>query len=200
MLDERGRLKADLAKTQSELLTKSQSADGDELKDLEKRMESVKLEMESVKKVSLYFFYYTAPLCYRWAFRACLYGAELLGKASYSRGPSSRLFYKLNGLPGWLFTCNRVTRLGRSRQIRPRSRQGELLAYAQLWHVNTLRRVTRFHINRSVFCSGKASNSVCRVTRLHINMPFDKSDILLPTKVLNLMFRLALLVVIKSQK
>ncbi|CAB4008302.1 leucine zipper transcription factor 1 [Paramuricea clavata] len=52
VLDEKSKLKADLAKTQSELLTMSQSADGDELKELEKRMESVKLEMESVRKAS----------------------------------------------------------------------------------------------------------------------------------------------------
>lgn len=53
MLDEKSRLKADLAKTQSELITLSQSVDRDELKELEKRMESVKLEMESARKVSL---------------------------------------------------------------------------------------------------------------------------------------------------
>lgn len=55
MLDEKSKLKADLAKTQSELLTKSQSANGEELKELEKRMESVKLEMESVRKVRFSF-------------------------------------------------------------------------------------------------------------------------------------------------
>jgi hypothetical protein len=58
VLDEKSRLKADLEKTQSDLLKKSQSADGDELRELEKRMESVKLEMESVRKVSFYYFFH----------------------------------------------------------------------------------------------------------------------------------------------
>lgn len=49
VLDEKSKLKADLQRTQSELLSRSQAARGDELRELEKKMESVKLEMESVK-------------------------------------------------------------------------------------------------------------------------------------------------------
>lgn len=53
MLDEKSKLKADLAKTQSELLAKARNAEGDELKELEMQMKSVKMEMETVKKVSV---------------------------------------------------------------------------------------------------------------------------------------------------
>ena len=52
VLDEKSRLKADLAKTQSDLLMMSQSSDREDLKELEKRMDSVKLEMESVRKAN----------------------------------------------------------------------------------------------------------------------------------------------------
>ena len=53
MLDERSKLKADLEKTQSQLSTMSQSGDGEEIKELERRMQTVTMEMENVRKVSI---------------------------------------------------------------------------------------------------------------------------------------------------
>lgn len=51
-MDEKSKLKADLQKTQSELLLRSQAVQGAELQKLEKQMESAKLQVESVKNVS----------------------------------------------------------------------------------------------------------------------------------------------------
>ncbi|XP_028415802.1 leucine zipper transcription factor-like protein 1 isoform X1 [Dendronephthya gigantea] len=52
VLDERSKLKADLEKTQSQLSTMSQSGDGEEIKELERRMQTVTMEMENVRKAS----------------------------------------------------------------------------------------------------------------------------------------------------
>ena len=103
--------------------------------------------------------------------RACLYGAELLGKPSYSPGPSSCLFYKLNGLPGWLFTWPTAESLG---EISANSTEISARRVTRLCPVTTCK---HFAPGNSVpykqigFWSRKASNSVCRVTRLHINRP-----------------------------
>ena len=77
------------------------------------------------------------------------------------------IFYHVNaltgklGLPGGTFANNACV-------LHPMYHQVRVL------HVTTVCwtdecRVTRFHINRTLVCPGKASNSVNRVTRLHIN-------------------------------